>query len=65
MQKRGQSWGFVSDTGLGRWVGGGEGAPRTRKNTKEILEGPGRDEEMWMVRARREGSDGGGMKGEK
>ena len=61
--ERGQRWGVVSDTGWG-WGGWG-GIPRTRKNTKEILEGQAGDEEMWMVQARREESDGGKMKGEK
>lgn len=57
--ERGQSRGVVSDTGWGD--GGYQGQGKTPKNTG----GTGRDEEMWMVQARREESDGGKMKGEK
>ena len=66
-KKRGQSRGFVSDTGLGRWAGGrrGRGGTKDKEKHQRNTGGTGSDEEMWMVRARREGSDGGGMKGEK
>lgn len=50
---------------MGGRVGGGRRWQGQGKTPKEILEGQARDEEMWTVQPRREGSDGGKMKGEK
>ncbi len=57
--ERGQSRGVVSDS-----VGGWEDTKDKEKRQRNTG-GTGRDEEMWMVQARREESDGGKMKGEK
>lgn len=46
-------------------LGGGMGDTKGKEKHQRNTGGTGRDEEMWMVRARREESDGGKMKGEK
>lgn len=45
--------------------GGGMGDTKDKEKHQRNTGGTGRDEEMWMVQARREESDGGKMKGEK
>ena len=51
--------------GDGRGGRRGRGGTKDKEKHQRNTGGTGSDEEMWMVRARREGSDGGGMKGEK
>lgn len=46
-------------------LGGGMGDSKDKEKRQRNTGGTGRDEETWMVQARREESDGGRMKGEK
>lgn len=50
---------------LGRGGGGGVAKDKEKHQKKYWREGQPRDEEMWTVQPRRQGSDGGKMKGEK
>lgn len=64
--ERGQNPSVASDTGKGGWrEGRGVAKDKEKHQKKYWREGQPRDEETWTVQPRRQGSDGGKMKGEK